>query len=320
MINCGIYKIKNKINNKCYYGSSKDIDIRFIQHKTHLNNNTHPNIILQRSWNKYGEDSFLFEIVEECDLTNLLIVEQKYLDLNPEYNIAKKSLGGDNLTNHPNRLDIIKRIKKTTQQRFDNMTKEEKQLKFGKNLDENPNWKGGITKQTTCKCGKTKYYGSKNCSDCSLKNRKGENNSFYGKTHSYETLEKLRQYRLGKDQNYTNKPFYINDIEYRSIKDASDKLHINGATIHHRLNSKNYKYRNYRYKGIDKVYYSLEEQKERQSKPHKGKQLNHSNNPFYIDNIEYRTLKEASDKLNIPVPTISSRLKNVNKSNYQYKN
>jgi hypothetical protein len=75
---------------------------------------------------------FLFEIVEECDLNDLLIVEQKYLDLNPEYNIAKNPLGGDNLTNHPNRLDIIKRIKETTQQRFDNMTKEERQLKFSK--------------------------------------------------------------------------------------------------------------------------------------------------------------------------------------------
>jgi hypothetical protein len=58
MINCGIYRIKNKTNNKCYYDSSKDIEIRFRQNKTHLNNNTHPNIILQRSWNKYGEDIF----------------------------------------------------------------------------------------------------------------------------------------------------------------------------------------------------------------------------------------------------------------------
>lgn len=105
----GIYRIKNIINNKCYYGSSKNIINRFKIHKYRLNNKKHPNIILQRAWDKYKEDNFIFEVVEECDLSQLLLIVQKYLDLNPTYNIAKNSFGGDNLTRHPNRLEIIEK-------------------------------------------------------------------------------------------------------------------------------------------------------------------------------------------------------------------
>lgn len=76
----GIYKITNSINNKFYIGSSKNIERRFYIHKSKLKNNDHANIILQRSYNKYG-DVFKYEIIEENIKTeDLLIVEQKYLD------------------------------------------------------------------------------------------------------------------------------------------------------------------------------------------------------------------------------------------------
>lgn len=32
----GIYRIKNLINNKCYYGSSKEIEKRWSRHKNEL--------------------------------------------------------------------------------------------------------------------------------------------------------------------------------------------------------------------------------------------------------------------------------------------
>ena len=75
----GIYRIKNIINNKCYYGSSKHIEQRFIEHYNSLQNNKHINIILQRSWNKYGKSNFKFEIVEECILELLFEIEQNIL-------------------------------------------------------------------------------------------------------------------------------------------------------------------------------------------------------------------------------------------------
>ena len=106
----GIYRIKNLVNGKCYYGSSKQIEKRLNRHRRELKNNIHINCILQRAWDKYGEDNFLFEIVEECDINILLETEQRYLDLQPEYNIGVKSSGGDNLTKNPNKDNIIKKI------------------------------------------------------------------------------------------------------------------------------------------------------------------------------------------------------------------
>lgn len=76
----GIYKITNLNNNKFYIGSSKNIQQRWAKHKALLRYNKHENSKLQNSWNKHGEDNFLFEIIEECEEESLFIREQYYLD------------------------------------------------------------------------------------------------------------------------------------------------------------------------------------------------------------------------------------------------
>lgn len=86
----GIYKIVNRINNKCYIGSSKHIHNRWYQHKHHLLNNKHHSLHLQSAWNLYHETNFYLEIIEECKLEELSSRENYYFDLlKPEYNIAK---------------------------------------------------------------------------------------------------------------------------------------------------------------------------------------------------------------------------------------
>lgn len=60
----GIYSITNMVNNKVYVGSSINISKRWSGHKTSLRSRTHHSSILQSSWNKYGEQSFLFSIIE----------------------------------------------------------------------------------------------------------------------------------------------------------------------------------------------------------------------------------------------------------------
>lgn len=59
-----IYKITNIVNNKKYIGQTKDYKKRFSQHKTSLRKNKHCNPHLQKAWNKYGEKSFVFEVIE----------------------------------------------------------------------------------------------------------------------------------------------------------------------------------------------------------------------------------------------------------------
>lgn len=77
----GIYEIRNKINNKVYVGSSVDINQRWIAHRSALRNNSHHSAHLQRSWNKYGEDSFIFAILKIVSVSILLSEEQIFIDL-----------------------------------------------------------------------------------------------------------------------------------------------------------------------------------------------------------------------------------------------
>lgn len=76
----GIYKITNIINNKIYIGSSNNVYKRKREHFSSLKNGTHCNIHLQRAYNFYGKNNFIFEVIEVCDEANLLKTEQNYLD------------------------------------------------------------------------------------------------------------------------------------------------------------------------------------------------------------------------------------------------
>jgi group I intron endonuclease len=114
-----IYKITNIINNKCYIGQTKNFKKRKQGHIRELNKNKHGNSLLQRSWNKYGKENFIFEIIDYCYGT----YKQDILDLEYEwkifynvwnrecgFNIAKRDNGGDNWTNHPNQKEWGRKI------------------------------------------------------------------------------------------------------------------------------------------------------------------------------------------------------------------
>jgi group I intron endonuclease len=86
-----IYKIarKNGQPEDCYIGSSINGKYRWQKHRSTLKGQYHENIILQRAWNKYGEDSFEFVIIEQTTESTLLEREQFYIDsIKPRYNIA----------------------------------------------------------------------------------------------------------------------------------------------------------------------------------------------------------------------------------------
>ena len=76
----GLYKIKNIVNDKFYIGSSNNLNRRKYEHFNSLKTNKHRNPHLQNSFNKYGKENFVFEIVEECDEEDLLLREQMYID------------------------------------------------------------------------------------------------------------------------------------------------------------------------------------------------------------------------------------------------
>lgn len=87
----GIYKISKKNSSDCYIGSSKCIYQRLQHHLYDLRKQIHKNEHLQRAWNKYGEDSFEFSIIEQCDPEIRIEREQFYVDtLKPSYNMCRE--------------------------------------------------------------------------------------------------------------------------------------------------------------------------------------------------------------------------------------
>lgn len=82
MIESGIYQIRNLVNGKIYIGSSINFKDRWYHHDNRLKSDKHHSVHLQNSWNKYGKDNFIFEILELVENKNKLILrEQYYLDL-----------------------------------------------------------------------------------------------------------------------------------------------------------------------------------------------------------------------------------------------
>jgi group I intron endonuclease len=76
----GIYKIINVVNNKFYVGSAVDLKRRKTRHFSELRNNKHSNGRLQNSWDKHGEQAFVFVVVEElADDADLLAAENVWL-------------------------------------------------------------------------------------------------------------------------------------------------------------------------------------------------------------------------------------------------
>ena len=68
---CGIYKISCDKVSVVYIGQSIDIYTRWKQHKTQLKHNRHTNSYLQNIYNKYGVDTFNYEVLEVCSLKNI---------------------------------------------------------------------------------------------------------------------------------------------------------------------------------------------------------------------------------------------------------
>lgn len=110
----GIYKIVNKINNKIYIGQSKDIEKRWINHRSDANNiHSHCyNYPLYRAFRKYGLENFDFQVIEECSVEELNKKEQYWITYYDSFfNGYNQTFGGDSSSNTINKEKIIGIIK-----------------------------------------------------------------------------------------------------------------------------------------------------------------------------------------------------------------
>ncbi len=164
----GVYMIINLKNGKCYIGSSKNIENRWENHRKALNNKDHFNNYLQNSWNKYGEESFKFVILEETG--NKLEREQFYIDqYDPEYNI----------------LEDVKANPMQGRRHTEEAKEKISEMLSGEN---NPIYGKERPRKVKEKMIKT------------LEGKMaGENNPFYGKEHSKKAKQKMSEAHKGKE-------------------------------------------------------------------------------------------------------------------------
>ena len=76
----GIYRIHNTITGDKYVGSAVNIPKRWKQHRRQLRAGHHHSRFLQRAWNKYGADAFVFSVVGYCGRAELLKHEQRAIN------------------------------------------------------------------------------------------------------------------------------------------------------------------------------------------------------------------------------------------------
>lgn len=158
----GIYCIENLVNHKKYIGQSNNIEYRWKQHKYELNRGGHDNDYLQKSWNKYGGDNFDFYIIELCDITMLDELEVYYIEFYETLNRDK----GYNLTSGGS---VNKQYSKEVCEKI-------RQALIGHKVSE-----------------ETRMKVSEHHADVS-----GENHPMYGRKHSEESKEKMRQAGIGR--------------------------------------------------------------------------------------------------------------------------
>lgn len=75
---CGIYKIENTINGRCYVGSAMCVEKRWSDHASMLNSGCHHSRKLQRAWNKRGGEAFQFTVIEHVSEPVLLVSREQH--------------------------------------------------------------------------------------------------------------------------------------------------------------------------------------------------------------------------------------------------
>jgi group I intron endonuclease len=113
----GIYSITSP-SGKQYIGSAVNIESRRRVHFHLLNKEKHFNVGLQRAYHKYGLSNLIFKTLLLCDQNDLLMFEQRAIDiLCPEYNscpVAGSQLGRRHTEDAKQRMSIINKNRRAT--------------------------------------------------------------------------------------------------------------------------------------------------------------------------------------------------------------
>jgi len=237
-----IYKITNKNDGKAYIGQT--IGTLERRWKTHCNNTGC--IKLHNAIKKYGENAFTKEVLIELPSGIHRIIldsyEIYYISLYNSvangYNLKDGGTKGKVSEESRKKMSISGKGRKKSEEHKQKIRDSNTGLKrspetinnirisqTGKKMSEEAKNKLSlreITVETRQKLSEL---------------RRGEKNSFYGKSHTTESIERMKE----SHANTSGTGIIINSIPYISIRRASRDLAIHRSTIHKRLYSKNFK-------------------------------------------------------------------------------
>lgn len=227
---CGIYEIVNKANGKKYIGQSIDIYGRFKSHKNHLCKGTSNSTLLQRAWNKYGEDCFEFRVLEKCDEDCLDERERCYIALFDTTNNGYNVESGGNSNKH---LSQETRDKLSAAHIGKSLTQETRnKMSTSRIGDKNPMYGKHHTEETKEKIRKNNM--GKTGHEISEYQKQRCRESNIGRIVSQETRDKLSKSKIGNtpyNKNLTEVYCVELNVIFENAADASKQLNISSYGI-----------------------------------------------------------------------------------------
>jgi group I intron endonuclease len=194
----GVYKMLNTQSKNIYIGSTNNISKRIGTHKYSLKNKCHDNIRIMQDLEKYGFESFEFEVLKylsaNINLKDRLELEQFYFEkFNPYYNIWPQIYSANNRKYTVEQLNKLQEKLKNVR---DNFNKEAISTKMHIAWQRRRNTLSG--QNTLLMLNRTGKKASLELREKLSKQRKG-------KPKSQEFKDKLRKFRLGTKWDNINK-------------------------------------------------------------------------------------------------------------------
>jgi group I intron endonuclease len=207
----GIYLIEHVASKKVYVGSTNNLYLRRRGHFSTLRRKCHKNEYLQNAYNKYGQRSFRFTVIEECAIDVLIEREQFWIDrlraTNKKYGYNISPQAGGHAQSPETRAKIAKAStgKVRTKEHCRNLSKalsgkrpwatgikrsSETRKKMSESMKGNQNFKGKTHNEIWLKKMRGRKFSDEH------KRKIGEANK--GKKPTAETKEKMRLSALAR--------------------------------------------------------------------------------------------------------------------------
>lgn len=268
-----VYEVKNNLNGKIYIGQYSGSNF-----ENYFGSGKLIKAAIQKYGLENFTKSILEECgsKEELNSREIYWIREKK-SREEGYNLTEGGTGGDtsNFIDYTD-PEYIKKKSEVTKQYWDSLSDEDRELRsisvrgskngmYGKEGywkgkqksvelvkkcvssrrsyegEDNPNWKGGISNSTCEVCDKKISQGATRCMEHIKYERSGVNNPFYGKTHSEETKQKLRECANNRTTKPNNsKRLMADGVLYSTASEAARAFGITRGLVNYRCKSNKY--------------------------------------------------------------------------------